>query len=72
MSEPRFRVLVTDDIDPEGVAILRSHPKGDERDAGRQAYQHKIDPDEQPPGGIEQGSKLRAHRGSPSGGEYWP
>ncbi|HEX5725838.1 MAG TPA: phosphoglycerate dehydrogenase [Longimicrobiaceae bacterium] len=26
MSEPRFRVLVTDEIDPEGVAILRAHP----------------------------------------------
>ena len=26
MSEPRYRVLVTDEIDPEGVALLRSHP----------------------------------------------
>jgi len=24
MSEPRFRVLVTDEVDPEGIAILRS------------------------------------------------
>jgi D-3-phosphoglycerate dehydrogenase len=26
MSEPRFRVLVTDEVDPEGLAHLRSHP----------------------------------------------
>jgi D-3-phosphoglycerate dehydrogenase / 2-oxoglutarate reductase len=26
VSAPRFRVLVTDDIDPEGVALLRAHP----------------------------------------------
>ena len=26
MTDPRFRVLVTDEIDPEGVAILRAHP----------------------------------------------
>ena len=26
MSEPRFRVLVTDEVDPEGVALLRGHP----------------------------------------------
>lgn len=26
MSRPRFRVLVTDEVDPEGVALLRAHP----------------------------------------------
>ncbi len=26
MTEPRFRVLVTDEVDPEGVAVLRAHP----------------------------------------------
>ena len=26
MSPPRYRVLVTDEVDPEGVAILRGHP----------------------------------------------
>jgi D-3-phosphoglycerate dehydrogenase / 2-oxoglutarate reductase len=26
VTEARFRVLVTDDVDPEGVAILRGHP----------------------------------------------
>lgn len=27
MSEPRFRVLVTDEIDPEGLAVLRAQPR---------------------------------------------
>ncbi len=27
MTEPRFRVLVTDEVDPEGVALLRAHPE---------------------------------------------
>ena len=26
MTDRRFRVLVTDEIDPEGVALLRAHP----------------------------------------------
>ena len=26
MTEPRFRVLVTDEVDPEGIALLRGHP----------------------------------------------
>lgn len=26
MTDPRWRVLVTDEVDPEGVAILRAHP----------------------------------------------
>ena len=27
MTDGRFRVLVTDEVDPEGVAILRAHPE---------------------------------------------
>lgn len=27
MSEPRYRVLVTDEIDPEGLAVLRAQPR---------------------------------------------
>jgi len=26
MKEPRFRVMVTDEVDPEGIALLRGHP----------------------------------------------